>query len=49
MKKTLLSFLLAAVFATAAAAADVDLTKMSRTMLFAAVLDNRRQTKRFKS
>ena len=41
MKKTLLSFLLTAFFATAATAADVDLTKMSRTMLFAAVLDIR--------
>ena len=47
MKKTLLSFLIAAVFATAAAAADVDLTKMSRTMLFAAVLDIRSNPDRY--
>ena len=48
MRKTLLSLLLAAVFATAAAAApDVDLTKMSRTMLFAAALDIRSNPARY--
>ena len=48
MKKTLLALLFAAVFASAAAATpDVDLTKMSRTMLFAAVLDIRANPARY--